>query len=73
MTLLAERREPTPRTAPKHKQRRKRATSLFANGEPMVWLTGGALALALAMIVGRDLLATRSGADRNARRQIGSR
>ena len=30
----------------------KRKSSLFANGEPMVWLTGGALALALCMIVG---------------------
>jgi phosphate transport system permease protein len=30
----------------------KRKTSLFAHGEPMNWLTGGALVLALAMIVG---------------------
>jgi phosphate transport system permease protein len=29
-----------------------RATSLFAHGEPWVWLTGGALALALVMIIG---------------------
>ena len=29
---------------------KRRATSLFAHGEPMVWLTGGALGLALAMI-----------------------
>jgi phosphate transport system permease protein len=29
-----------------------RKTSLFANGEPWVWLTGGALAIAGAMIVG---------------------
>jgi len=34
-------------------QRRPRATSsLLANGEPMIWLTGGALATALAMIIG---------------------
>jgi phosphate transport system permease protein len=30
---------------------RKRKTSLFARGEPMNWLTGGALVIALAMIV----------------------
>ncbi len=32
--------------------RKKRGTSLFAHGEPMVWFTGGALFLSLAMIVG---------------------
>lgn len=31
---------------------RRRRTSLSAHGEPMVWLTGGALVAALAMIVG---------------------
>ncbi|HVW37895.1 MAG TPA: hypothetical protein VHB99_11345, partial [Pirellulales bacterium] len=31
---------------------RRRRTSLSAHGEPMVWLTGGALVSALAMIVG---------------------
>lgn len=31
---------------------RRRRTSLSAHGEPMVWLTGGALIAALAMIVG---------------------
>ncbi len=45
---------PTPprveRKARARKQRR--GTSLFAHGEPMVWLTGGALALALTMIIG---------------------
>ena len=30
----------------------RRATSLSAQGEPMLWLTGGALVLALAMIAG---------------------
>ncbi len=30
----------------------QRRTSLFANGEPMVWLTGGSLGLALLMITG---------------------
>lgn len=39
-----------------------RRTSLFANGEPMVWLTGGALALALMMIVGLLALIIYQGA-----------
>ncbi len=39
----------------------RRATSLFANGEPMVWLTGGALALAIAMIGGLLLLVISRG------------
>ena len=52
MTLTLERPAPTPQAAPKKTARRKRSTSLFANGEPLVWLTGGAMALALAMIVG---------------------
>ena len=30
----------------------RRATSLFAGGEPWVWLTGGALAIAMLMILG---------------------
>jgi phosphate transport system permease protein len=37
---------------PRRKVRRKGGVSLQAQGEPMVWLTGGALGLALAMIVG---------------------
>jgi len=36
----------------RERRQQKRKSSLFANGEPMVWLTGGALALALCMIVG---------------------
>jgi phosphate transport system permease protein len=37
--------------------RRKRArVSLFAQGEPMIWLTGGGLAVALCMITGLLLL-----------------
>ncbi len=35
---------------PRRRRAEKRATSLFANGEPMVWLTGGALAIATVMI-----------------------
>ncbi len=37
---------------PRRRQHPRRATSLFANGEPWLWLTGGALALALVMILG---------------------
>ncbi len=39
----------------------KRKSSLFARGEPMVWLTGGALVLAIAMIVGLLWLVTVRG------------
>lgn len=38
-----------PASAPRWRRRR---TSLSAHGEPMVWLTGGALAAALMMIIG---------------------
>ena len=42
-----------PRQPTVPRARRPRATtSLLAHGEPMVWLTGGALAVALMMIVG---------------------
>jgi phosphate transport system permease protein len=50
--------EPPPadpgKRAPRSKRERRprRATSLFANGEPWIWLTGGSLALALLMILG---------------------
>ncbi len=40
---------------------RRRATSLFAHGEPMVWLTGGALGLCLVMISGLLLLVLSRG------------
>ncbi len=42
-------------------ERRARGTSLFAQGEPMIWLTGGGLALALVMIVGLLLLVLLQG------------
>ena len=51
--LTARRIEPTPQ--PPQRTRRRRGsshTSLSAHGEPMVWLTGGALAIALLMIIG---------------------
>ena len=41
----------TPRILPPRSRGRSGST-VIANGEPMIWLTGGALAVALAMIVG---------------------
>jgi phosphate transport system permease protein len=38
--------------APRRRRRSLRAVSLLAQGEPMLWLTGGGLALALVMILG---------------------
>ena len=40
------------RTRPSLRRRERARTSLLAHGEPLVWLTGGALALCLAMIFG---------------------
>jgi phosphate transport system permease protein len=42
-------------------QRRQRITSLTARGEPMVWLTGGGLAMATLMITGLLLLVILNG------------
>lgn len=39
-------------SAPTPPRGRKRTTSLAAHGEPMVWLTGGSLALGLLMVFG---------------------
>jgi phosphate transport system permease protein len=62
VTLTLE--KPTPRRAarPKRERVQRRATSLYAHGEPMVWLAGGALALALFMIVGLLALVVWNGA-----------
>jgi phosphate transport system permease protein len=49
-TSIVEPAAPRPAT-PARGVRRKVRTPLSAHGEPMVWLTGGALAVALAMIV----------------------
>ena len=46
-TTVAE--APPARPEPQPRLRRSRS-SLFAAGEPMVWMTGGALAISLAMI-----------------------
>jgi phosphate transport system permease protein len=37
---------------PVRPRRRRSRVSLFAQGEPMIWLTGGGLAIALCMIIG---------------------
>ena len=44
------------------KRRRSAHSNLAAHGEPWVWLTGGALALAIAMITGLLLFITVRGA-----------
>lgn len=47
---------------PSETPRRKRArVSLFAQGEPMIWLTGGGLAVALFMIIGLLVLVLVNG------------
>lgn len=52
-----------PGARPRRERRAKRrASSLFANGEPMVWLTGGALSLSLCMIAGLLVLVIWQGA-----------
>jgi phosphate transport system permease protein len=43
---------PAPRPARTRRAGATRRTSLFAHGEPLVWLTGGSLGIALAMIAG---------------------
>lgn len=43
---------PAERTRTPRSRRARARSSLLAHGEPMVWLTGGGLALALLMIVG---------------------
>jgi len=41
-----------PKNGTKRSPRRRARASLFAHGEPMVWLTGGGLVVAIVMIVG---------------------
>ena len=41
-----------PKPGPKGRKGPRRRTSLFAHGEPVVWLMGGTLGVCLAMIVG---------------------
>ncbi|MDA1213429.1 MAG: hypothetical protein O2955_13010, partial [Planctomycetota bacterium] len=47
---LTEKEHKTP--ARKHRRRGSPAANIIARGEPMVWLTGGALALCMIMIIG---------------------
>jgi phosphate transport system permease protein len=57
---------PVPRPASRLRTRRVaggRATALLAHGEPMIWITGGALAIALLMITGLLALVVTQGAD----------
>lgn len=53
MTQIATHTNPEPQPASVYRTRRgKSRTSLLAHGEPMVWLTGGALVVSISMIVG---------------------
>jgi phosphate transport system permease protein len=52
VSALLEKAAQRPKSTLKRQRKARRATSLFAHGEPLVWLTGGALALSLSMIVG---------------------
>lgn len=60
----SERMDPeAPGSAPPPRRRRPQArTSILAHGEPLVWLTGGALACSLIMIAGLLLLVFVQGA-----------
>ena len=63
---------PPPASAPTRPAPRaaRRSTSLFSAGEAQVWLTGGALALCLLMIVGLLLLVVIQGGDEKARGEV---
>jgi phosphate transport system permease protein len=50
--VAATRAVPPPRRVRPRRQAAQRRTSLFSHGEPLVWLTGGSLGIALAMITG---------------------
>ena len=54
MTLTAQEpaAEPQAKPSPKRRPRARRQSSLASHGEPMVWLTGGSLALCVLMIFG---------------------
>ncbi len=54
-------RETRPEPRARHRRHVRRRTSLFAHGEPLVWLTGGALIIALAMIAALLLAVVYSG------------
>jgi phosphate transport system permease protein len=53
---------PRPRSVVKRRRTPRRETSLQSHGEPFVWLTGGAMAVAVVMIVGLLVLILSQGA-----------
>lgn len=52
MVLTAPVPTPQPEAPKEARTRRRRSSSLTAHGEPMIWLTGGSLAVCLLMIFG---------------------
>jgi len=61
VTLTAPTRPPPVTRTRRRQPGESRRTLLAAHGEPMVWLTGGALAIAVAMIVGLLVLVASQG------------
>ena len=61
MTITAEKPVAQAKDSAPHRRSGRRVTSLTAFGEPMLWLTGGALATALVMIVGLLALVVHQG------------
>lgn len=61
MTLTLEKPAPKPAASSPRRREGRRITSIGAFGEPMLWLTGGALAIALFMIVGLLALVVHQG------------
>ena len=62
MTIAAPKPERAQKVVVKRRRTPRRSTALQAYGEPLVWLTGGALALSLTMIVGLLVLVFDQGA-----------
>ncbi len=59
-SALEEEEKPVESSSRPRRFKRSR-TSVFAVGEPMIWLTGGALVVCVAMIVGLMILILSSG------------
>jgi phosphate transport system permease protein len=62
VTIAATKPQPARKPVSKRQRAPRRSTALQAHGEPLVWLTGGALALSLSMIVGLLVLVFVQGA-----------
>jgi phosphate transport system permease protein len=62
VTIAAPKVERPQKVVVKRRRTPRRSTALQAYGEPLVWLTGGALALSLTMIVGLLVLVFDQGA-----------